>query len=146
MTAPSSVRFNPDVNTRLSSYVARHPGWTRSSAADRLVDEGLRMDEHPGVIFRDGPAGRRASLVGGPDVWEVIRSVRSARTAEPDLSGPEVTELVSENTGLPARLVGVALTYYAAYPAEVDALVEHTERVEADAVRAADTIAGLLGR
>lgn len=104
------------------------------------------MDEHPGVIFRDGPAGRRASLVGGPDVWEVIRSVKSARAAEPDLSGPEVTELVSENTGVPARLVGVALTYYAAYPAEVDALVEHAERVETDAVRAADTIAGLLGR
>jgi hypothetical protein len=28
-----------------------------SSAANRLVDEALRMGEHPGVVFRPGPAG-----------------------------------------------------------------------------------------
>jgi hypothetical protein len=22
------------------------------------------------IVFRDGPAGRRARLIGGPDVWE----------------------------------------------------------------------------
>jgi hypothetical protein len=29
-------------------------------------------DEHPLVRFADGPAGRRARLIGGPDVWEVV--------------------------------------------------------------------------
>ncbi len=144
MTSPSSVRFNPDVNTRLSSYVTRHPGWTRSSAADRLVDEGLRMDEHPGVLFRDGAAGRRACLVGGPDVWEVIRTVKSLRAEEPSLPRHELVSVVADNTGVPSRLIGVALAYYAAHPAEVDALVEHAERVEHDAVRAAETMAELL--
>ena len=67
-----------------ASYVSRHPGLTASSVAARLVDEGLRMEEHPGVIFRNGPMGRRATLVGGPDVWEVIRALRSAREAGTD--------------------------------------------------------------
>jgi hypothetical protein len=88
------------------------------------------MEEFPGVIFRDGPAGRRATLVGGPDVWEVIRAVRSARTAEPELSEDDVLALVAENSGVPLRLVRTAVDYWSAYPAEVDALVEHADRVE----------------
>jgi hypothetical protein len=42
----------------------------------RLVDEGVRMEEHLGIVFRDGPTGRRAGLAGGPDVWEVIVVLR----------------------------------------------------------------------
>lgn len=145
MSAPSSIRFDTGVNDRLSSYVTRHPGWTRSSAAARLVDEGLRMEEHPGVIFRDGPAGRRACLIGGPDVWEIIRSVKSARTAEPDLSRNELVQLVEDNTGVPGRLVSVALTYWAAYPVEIDAMVAHAERLEDEKLSAAAKTAELLG-
>jgi hypothetical protein len=146
VAAPSSIRFDPGVNDRLASYVNRHPGWTRSSAAARLVDEGLRMEEHPGVVFRDGPAGRRACLIGGPDVWEVVRSVKSSRAAEPDLSRVDLVKLVEDNTGVPGRLVSVALTYWAAYPEEIDALVAHAERLEDQALRAARKTAKLLGR
>jgi hypothetical protein len=39
------------------------------------------MHEHPLIAFKDGPAGRRARLVGGPDVWEVIGAVHSVRAA-----------------------------------------------------------------
>jgi hypothetical protein len=146
MSTPSSIRFDPGVNNRLASYVTRHPGWTRSSAAARLVDEGLRMEEHPGVIFRDGPAGRRACLIGGPDVWEIIRSVTSSRAAEPDLSRSELVKLVEDNTGAPGRLVSLALTYWAAYPQEIDVLVAHAERLEDEALRAVEKTAQLLGR
>jgi len=104
------------------------------------------MDEHPGVIFRDGPAGRRACLIGGPDVWEVIRSVKSSRAAERDLMRPNLVKLVEDNTGVPERLVGLALTYWAAYPEEIDALVAHAERLEDEALRAAEKTAELLGR
>jgi hypothetical protein len=35
------------------------------------------MDEHPLVRSADGPAGRRARLVGtGKDVWEITATVR----------------------------------------------------------------------
>jgi hypothetical protein len=53
------------------------------------------------VIFRAGPTGRRAGLVNGPDVWEIVRAVRSARAAEPDLGERELLALVAENTGFP---------------------------------------------
>ena len=32
-------------------------GEATSGLVVRLVDEGIRMAEHPGVVFRDGPTG-----------------------------------------------------------------------------------------
>jgi hypothetical protein len=34
------------------------------------------MADHPGILVKDGPTGRRAALAYGPDVWEVIKVVR----------------------------------------------------------------------
>src|SRR5918994_6175921 len=84
------VRFEHAVGDRLAAYVATHPGSSMSSTANRLVDEGLRMVDHPNIVFRDGPTGRRAGLVGGPDAWEIIRAVKSARAAEPELAEEEI--------------------------------------------------------
>ncbi len=95
-----------------------------SSAANRLVYEGLRMTEHPGIVFRDGPTGRRAGLVAGPDVWEIVRAVRSARTAEPDLAEEPLLRLVADNAGIPLRLLRTAVHYWAAYPGEIDAEID----------------------
>jgi hypothetical protein len=144
MATPRSVRFDDSVVERLASYVSRHPGLTASSVAARLVDEGLRMEEHPGVMFRDGPMGRRATLVGGPDVWEVIRALRSARSAEPALAEPELLDLVADNTGVALRLLRVAVDYWAAYPDEVDALVDHAARTDVAHRAAAERARGLL--
>jgi hypothetical protein len=144
MATPRSVRFDDSVVERLASYVSRHPGLTASSVAARLVDEGLRMEEHPGVMFRDGPMGRRATLVGGPDVWEVIRALRSARSAEPGLAEPELLDLVADNTGVALRLLRVAVDYWAAYPDEVDALVDHAARTDEAHRAAAERARGLL--
>ena len=102
------------------------------------------MEEHPGVIFRDGPMGRRATLVGGPDAWEVIRALRSARSAEPDLAEPELLDLVADNTGVALRLLRVAVDYWAAYPDEVDALVDHAARTDDTHRVAAERARGLL--
>ena len=39
----------------------------------------MRMRSAPGVLFADGPAGRRAVIAGtGLDVWEVIAAWRAA--------------------------------------------------------------------
>lgn len=146
MAAPTSVRFEDPVTQRLSAYVSRHPGSTRSSVAARYVDEGLRMDEHPGILFRDGPAGRRATVVGGPDVWEVVRSVKAARTAEPELPEADLVEMLEDNTGVSRRLIHVALAYWGAYPDDVNALVEYAELAEADHSAAAERARSLLRR
>lgn len=145
MAAPTSVRFDELVTDRLADYVARHPGSTRSAVAARYVDEGLRMDEHRGILFRDGPAGRRATVVGGPDVWEVVRAVRAAREAEPTLPDDELLEMLEDNTGVPRRMISTALTYWGAYPDEVAAFIAHADRVEAEGVEAAELAKALLG-
>ena len=102
------------------------------------------MEEFPGVVFADGPAGRRARLTGGPDVWEVVRAVRSARAAEPGLDEQELLDLVHEDTGVPRRQLRLAVAYWATHPTEVDAFVEHADRAEADGVAAAQRERGLL--
>jgi hypothetical protein len=132
-TTPSSVRFEPRVLERLSAFVAVHQELTLSSATSRLVDEALRAREHPLITFKDGPAGRRARVVGGPDVWEIIGAVRSVREAEPKLPADEALSVVTETSGVPLPFVRAALAYWGAYPEEVDAFLD---RARAEAVQA----------
>jgi hypothetical protein len=127
------VRFDDAVAERLASFVAANPGMSLSSAANRLVDESLRVTEHPGIVFRSGPTGRRAGLTSGPDVWEVIRAVMSARRAEPSLAETELLTMVSENTGVPARLTRTAIRYWSSYPDEIDAEIDAADTAEAAA-------------
>jgi hypothetical protein len=133
---PTPVRFDMAVADRLAAFVSINHGLSLSAAANMLVDEGLRMMEHPGVIFRAGPTGRRAGLVNGPDVWEIVRAVRSARAAEPDLGERELLALVAENTGVPVRLIRVATGYWASYPDEIDAEVAAADATEENAEQA----------
>jgi hypothetical protein len=130
------VRFDPPVADRLISFVAANPGMSMSSAANRLVDEALRMTEHPGIVFRVGPTGRRAALAGGPDVWEVIRAVKSARMAEPELDSNDLLSLVSGNAGVTTHLLNIAVRYWAAYPDEVDAEIAAADSAEETAEQA----------
>jgi hypothetical protein len=144
--APRSIRFDQRVSERLASYVASHPGWSGSSVANRFVDEALRMEDHPGIVFRDGPTGRRAVLIGGPDVREVIRAVRSARAAEPELDADGIVALVTANTGVPARLVETAIRYWAAFPDDIDAWIRDVEAFEEQQLRAWELRQELLAR
>ena len=74
------------------------------------------MADHPGIIFKDGPAGRRAALMMGPDVWEVVTVTR-----ETNQRGDKAVNAVAEAMGTPAFQVEIALRYYASYPDEIDA-------------------------
>src|SRR5713101_1566804 len=128
--SPTPVRFDTEVARRLASFAASHPGLSLSAAANLLVDEGIRSAEHPGVVFRDGPTGRRAALAGGPDVWELVRAVKSARTAEPELADDGLLGLVGGNTGTPMRLVRTAVRYWASYPGGIDAEIAAADAAE----------------
>lgn len=112
---------------RLAAFVVTHPGLSASAATNLLVDEALRSQDRPLVVFRGGAAGRRARLVGGPDVWEVVRAVRSARGAEPDLDAGEVVSLVEETTGVVGHLVRAAVDYWADHPGDVDAWIARAD-------------------
>jgi hypothetical protein len=120
MTAPRSVRFDEAVLSRLDRYVKAHPGTSSSSVANMFIDESLRADEHPGIVFRPGPTGRRAALSGGPDVWEVIGALNAIGNEEPDLDGEDLANELATVSGLSIAQVNTALRYYAAYPDEID--------------------------
>jgi hypothetical protein len=110
------------------------------------VDEALRSQEHPLIVFRDGPAGRRARLVGGPDVWQVIRAVRSARKAEPRLGADKILALVSDNAGVSRPLIQAGIAYWAAFPGEIDVLIARADDEESQARRRWEREHGLLAR
>lgn len=121
-----SARLDPAVVDRLERRGAR-VGLNKSRLAERYLDEGMRMEDHPGVVFRDGPSGRRAGLAGGPDVWEVIATIRAS-----GLSGEAALDAAAEWGGLTTVQVRAAVRYYGEYRDEID---ERTRRhvEEADA-------------
>ena len=55
-----------------------------------------------------------------PDVWEVVRAVKSARAAEPGLAEDDLLALVAENTGIPVRIIRTAIRYWAFYAEEIE--------------------------
>jgi len=83
---------------------------------ERLLDEALRREAHPGITFRDGPSGRRAGLVAGPDVDEVIRALRAVQAEGAD----DVVATVADVSSLTEAQVRVAVAYYADHGAEID--------------------------
>jgi hypothetical protein len=121
-----SARLDADVVDRLERRGARS-GLNKSRLAERYIDEGVRMDDHPGIVFRDGPTGRRAGLAAGPDVWEVIGALRST-----GLVGDEAIRATAEWSGLAVRQVHDAVGYYSDYPADIDERIRRNDE-EADA-------------
>lgn len=85
------------------------------------------MDEHPGIVFRDGPTGRRVGLAAGPDVWEVIAALGSS-----GLEGDEAIRATAEWSALSIRQVRDAIGYWRAYPSEIDERIRVNQE-EADA-------------
>lgn len=146
MSSPRSVRFDDDVISRLDRYVRSHPGTSASSVTNLFVDEALRAEDHPGIMFRPGPTGRRAGLVGGPDVWEVIGALQDIRAQEPHLAGQALIKALAEATGLSVKVIRVAVRYYAAYPAEIDERIAANREAAQEAETAWRAEQQLLGR
>jgi uncharacterized protein (DUF433 family) len=110
---------------------ARRRGEAKSRTAERLIDEGLRMEDHPGIVFRDGPAGRRAALAGGPDVWQIVQTLK-----ETGLAGEEAITAAADWGNLSHAQVNAALSYYVDFREEVDEKIAHN-RQEAERQKAA---------
>ena len=92
---------------------ARELSETRNSLAERLLDEGLRTERHPLIVFREGAAGlRRPALVGTRlYVWQVIDTVRAGGNSVAD---------AATYLGLPEHHVQAAVNYYGDFTEEVD--------------------------
>ena len=125
MAASTSYRISDTTKRALSERAAlEHTSAT--ALLERLIVEGVRQLDHPGITFRGHGHDRRAALATGPDVWEIVGRLQ-------DLAGPEehrITTLSAE-TDLDPRLIRVALDYAAAYPDEI------VDRITANRARAA---------
>lgn len=131
MTTPLSIRFTPSVLARLRQRARAITGASTAGLAQRLIDEGLRMADHPGVIFKDGPSGRRAALAYGPDVWEVVKFLR-----EIDERGPAAIDAAAETFALDASRISTAVSYYGDYADEIDAEIADADEASARAEEA----------
>jgi hypothetical protein len=120
-----TFRINEAAFERLEA-ASRRSNQSRSELAKTLIDEGLKMDEHPGIAFRSGPGGRRPGLSGGPDVWEIVRVFKDHQAADVD-----AVDRVARLMSLTQAQVHTALRYYAEYQPEVDAWIERVD-YEAD--------------
>ena len=123
-----SIRFSEvPLHKRLKDSAARRR-LAISTLAERLIDEGLRMEAHPGVMFREGPTGRRAVLVGGPEVSDVIASMIGG-----DVPVTDRRARTAELMGLSLPTVDAALAYYAEHTEEVDAEIAARDRAASEA-------------
>ena len=86
---------------------------SRNSLAERLLDEGLRTERHPLIVFREGASGlRRPALVGTRlYVWQVVDTVRESENS---------VAAAADYLGLPAHHVQATIDYYADFTDEVD--------------------------
>jgi len=122
MTTPLSIRFDPGLLARLRRHAQAETGANTSALAQRLIDEGLRMAEHPGIIFKAGPSGRRAALAYGPDVREIVTFLR-----EIDERGPAALAAAAEVFAVDVNRITTAVSYYGDHRGEIDAEIEAAE-------------------
>jgi hypothetical protein len=126
MSVNISVRLDDTLAERLRLR-ARAAGESLSDRLRRYAEEGSRRDEHPLITFRDGPAGRRAAVVGGPDVWEIVMWLE-------DLAGEDdPPRVLAAEQEVSRPLIDAAVRYREAYSDEVDARVALHRHDTADA-------------
>lgn len=116
---PVSFRLQMGTVSRLERH-AEEVGLTQTALVERYVEEGLRMDAHPLIRFRDGFGGRRPALIGTRiDVWQVIETLRGNERSIDDTAG---------YLGVPPEHVRSCMRYYADFQGEID---EWTRRARA---------------
>ena len=131
MPASISYRLDPQLKERLAQR-ADDQGVSETSLVTRLLDEGLKTSAHPGIVYRDGPARRRAAVAGGPDVWEIVVALRHTHER-----GDARVRAAAEQLDVAKQLVRTAVSFAAAYPDEVTEMIDRNEEAAERAEHAA---------
>jgi hypothetical protein len=134
----TSYRLDPAVKTRLEDQAATERIAERA-LLERLIIEGLDALDHPGVVYRDGPTGRRAALAVGPDVWEVVSALRYTTG-----SAEQRVTVLAEQFGLHERHIRTAIDFAADHRQDVDARIAANDAAAERSQRAAQARDDLL--
>ncbi|HEU0087801.1 MAG TPA: hypothetical protein VFQ77_09140 [Pseudonocardiaceae bacterium] len=130
--------MDPSVKARLEAQAAAE-GIAERALLERLVVECLNMLQHPGIVYRDGPTGRRAALAVGPDVWEVISALRYTSGSD-----EERVAVLAEQFGLHARHIRTAIDFAVAHREDIDAQVAANDAAAERARQLAEQRARLM--
>ena len=127
-TLQKSLRIPKEIVEDIQT-LAEATGQDFSAAAVELLAEAAKMRRCPGIGFADGPAGRRARILGtGLDVWELIATNKSL--------GENPARLRKAYPWLSQAQLRAALGYYTAYPEEIDRRIALNDRWTAERLRA----------
>lgn len=112
-SARVSLRLEEEAHRAVEEF-AREERRPKSTVLRELLGEAIRLRRCPGILFLEGPTGRRPVIAGtGLEVWEVITSWRQE-------CGEDFEKLRKAYHWLtPTQLRG-ALAYYRLYPQEID--------------------------
>lgn len=121
------LRLSADLESEIAREAeARGKSW--SAVTQDLLNEAVRMRRTPGIVFADGPSGRRAVVAGtGIDVWEVIRAWKEC--------GEDLGKLRLELPWLGEPPLRAAIAYYQLYPEEIDVRLAREEGWTAESLR-----------
>ena len=118
-TVQKSLRIQSDI-ARSIQESAESSGRDFSSVTNELLAEAVKVRRCPGILFADGPTGRRARIAGtGIDVWEVVGAYRSL--------GRNIARLRKAYHWLSEPQLRAAIGYHKAYPHEIDRLITRNE-------------------
>lgn len=118
-TIQKSIRIQERTLKEIEQIV-RDSGKEFSVVTNELLDEAVRMQRCPGIVFTEGTTGRRARIAGtGIEVWEVIATYKGV--------DEDFNRLQKAYHWLIGQQLRSAIGYYKTYPEEIDLLVKQNE-------------------
>jgi uncharacterized protein (DUF433 family) len=126
-TRSRGIRLSQSLDREIQSEAkARNLSW--SAMGTELLEEAIRIRRAPGIVFGDGPTGRRAMVAGtGLDVWEVIATWKSV--------GQDLEALTESYPALTQPQLRAAIGYYELYPEEIEVRLEREDAWTPERVR-----------
>ena len=121
-----SIRLPADAVKEIEA-LALGMGKDFSGIARDLLVEAVKMRRCPGIIFADGPTGRRARIAGtGIDVWELIAAFKGL--------DENYDKLKKAYHWLSDQQIRAALSYYALYPDDIEEKIARNENITAQQI------------
>ncbi len=116
-----SIRL-PEEAVKEIEALASGMGKDFSGIARDLLVEAVKMRRCPGIIFADGPTGRRARIAGtGIDVWELIATFKGL--------GENYDKLKKTYHWLSDQQIRAALSYYTLYPEDIEEKIARNDNI-----------------
>lgn len=113
-TSPISLRLSKTLNEKVRMIAALEQR-SFTDTVKMLTEEAVKTREFSDVVFVQGPTGRRARFLDGPDVWEILEPYI--------LNGHEWAILRESYPQLDEAMLRTAVRYYESYPDEIEARV-----------------------